>query len=123
MAATNSAPAFGIHHSFTSHGFRSFFHYITNGAVCDVIHGFQADQLSVAACIVQPEPPCGAGGGTDFGLHIPGHFAISVLLLFPVRCRLHSFCDKTFRNACNRSAAGSVGLLNTIYVQSALPGF
>lgn len=89
-----------------------FIHYITDSTVRDVIHGFQRISSSAATCIIQPERPCDASGQTvvRFLPHIPGHFAISVLPLFPAKRRLHSFCDKTSRNACNRSA----GLLNTI---------
>ena len=45
IAATNSAPAFGMHHSFTSHGLSSFFYYIAYGAVRNIIHNFQTDQF------------------------------------------------------------------------------
>lgn len=44
MAAINFVPAFGIHHSFTSHGLTSFFHNVVYRAVCNVVHDFQTDQ-------------------------------------------------------------------------------
>ncbi len=41
----NSASAWGMHHSFTSHGLISFFHNVTDRTIGDVINNFQPYQL------------------------------------------------------------------------------
>lgn len=85
-----------MHHSSTSHGLISFFYYITDRSICNVIHNFQTDQF-ICDCLHGPVASTfrrfRTGVRADMCLHFVGHFTSSVLLLFSFQSGSHRPSD------------------------------
>lgn len=83
--ATNSASAWGMHHSFTSHGLISFFHNVTDRTIGDVINNFQPYQFlrdSLHGPTGSPFRRCRTGNCTNPCFYITCNFSVSVFCSF-----------------------------------------
>ena len=98
-------------------GLISFFHYLTDRSVCNIIYSFQTDQFirdglhSLARGTVRRDR---AGGRANQWFYVPSHLAVSVLLFFPSEGRFHPFHDKAFRNACDCVMVCAIRSLDTV---------